>query len=171
MRTWRAIHHYYLMCCSRGVFPTIRLNEVHDLLADWLTEVCSTVAVEPRLVPLSGEMFAAASTITALEAHTSARARGLWTRAQVTFFDVRVIHPDAKSYVERDIDGLLVHKEQVKMKEYGERIMNVDSGTFCPCLHHFWFVCTGVHPPFKMPMRRHGQGRDKPLLLYRLLCP
>ena len=44
----------HAMCCSRRSFPTIRHNEVRDLLADWLTEVCSAVAVEPQLAPLSG---------------------------------------------------------------------------------------------------------------------
>ena len=91
----------HAMCCPRGGFPTIRHNEVRDLMADWLTEVCSAVAVEPQLAPLSGEVFVAASTNTAPDARTDIRARGFWTRAQDAFFDVRVFHPEASSGTSR----------------------------------------------------------------------
>ena len=66
----------HAMCCSCGGFPTIRHKEVRDLLAEWLTEVCSTVAVEPQLAPLSGEVFVASFTNTAPDAHTDVRPRG-----------------------------------------------------------------------------------------------
>ena len=94
---WRAIHHYPCHVLLTRGFPSIRHNEVRDLLADWLTEVCSAIAVEPQLAPLSGEVFAAASTNTAPGARTDIRARGFWARAQDAFFDVRVFHPKAKS--------------------------------------------------------------------------
>ena len=42
------------MICSTGGFPH---NEVCDLTAQLLTEVCSSVSVEPPLQPLSGETF------------------------------------------------------------------------------------------------------------------
>ena len=38
----------HALSCSTGGFPTIRHNEVRDLLASLLTEVCRDVAVEPR---------------------------------------------------------------------------------------------------------------------------
>ena len=37
-----------------------------------------------------------------------------------------VFHAQTKSCVEWDIDALLVHHEQVKKREYGERTVNVD---------------------------------------------
>ena len=43
------------MMCSKGGFPTIRHNEVRDLTADLLTEVCYDVEVEPKLQELTGE--------------------------------------------------------------------------------------------------------------------
>ena len=43
----------HAMLCSRRGFPNIHHNEVRELLADWLTGVCSVVAVAPQLAPLS----------------------------------------------------------------------------------------------------------------------
>ena len=48
--------------CSKGAFPIIRHNRIRDLLADFLTEVCPCVSVEPVLQPLSGEQFQLPST-------------------------------------------------------------------------------------------------------------
>ncbi len=39
-----------------GGFPTLRYNELRDMTASLLTEVCSNVATEPHLQPLSGEV-------------------------------------------------------------------------------------------------------------------
>ena len=86
------------MSCPTGGFPTIRHNEVRDIVADLLTEFCSHVAIEPQLAPISGEVFVSASTNTAHDARADIRAQGLWTRAQNAFLDVRVFHPDAPSY-------------------------------------------------------------------------
>ena len=54
------------MCCPRGGLPTLRHNEVRDVIAELLKEVCSGVTIEPILLPLSGEDFQSASTITSL---------------------------------------------------------------------------------------------------------
>ena len=39
----------------KGGFPTSRHNEVRDITADLLSEICSDVAVEPHFYSLSGE--------------------------------------------------------------------------------------------------------------------
>ena len=122
------------MSCPTGEFPTIRHNEVRDILADLLTEVCVDVAVEPVLAPLSGEVFVAASTNTADDARADIRARGLWTRAQNAYMDVRIFHPDAPSYAAKPLEKLLAEHERRKKSEYAERIINVDRGTFTPLI-------------------------------------
>ena len=38
-------------------FPSIRHNEIRDLTANLLTEVCNDVCIEPDLQPLSGEVL------------------------------------------------------------------------------------------------------------------
>ena len=101
-------------------------------MADLLTEVCSDVAVEPVLAPITGEVFLSASTNTANDARADVRARGFWTRAQNAFFDVRVFHPDAVSYKSKPVSDLLKQHERCKESEYAERINNVDRGSFTP---------------------------------------
>ena len=45
------------MICPTSGFPTIRHNEICDLTASLLTEVCHNVSVEPALQLLNGENF------------------------------------------------------------------------------------------------------------------
>ena len=124
----------HAMSCPLGGFPTIRHNEVRDMLADLVTEVCADVAVEPLLAPITGERFLSASTNTATDARADIRARGFWTRAQAAYFDVRVIHPGAASYRQQSIAQLLEQHERRKRSEYSERVINVDRGTFTPLI-------------------------------------
>ena len=64
--------------CSKGGFPTIRHNEVRDLTADLLTEVCYDVEVEPKLQELTGEHMHLRSANTEDGARLDVRARGFW---------------------------------------------------------------------------------------------
>ena len=45
----------HALSCSRGGFPTLRHNEIRDITASYLSEIRSTVTVEPHLQPLTGE--------------------------------------------------------------------------------------------------------------------
>ena len=45
------------MTCHLGGFLTVRHNDIRDLTASLLTEVCYNVATEPQLQPLNGETF------------------------------------------------------------------------------------------------------------------
>ena len=47
----------HALSCPKGGFLSIRHNEVRDLTADLLTEVCHDVEVEPHLQPLNTETF------------------------------------------------------------------------------------------------------------------
>ena len=47
----------HAMTCNLGGFPTICHNEIRDLTASLLSEVCHNVAIEPHLQPLNGEGF------------------------------------------------------------------------------------------------------------------
>ena len=79
-------------------FPTVRHNEIRDLIAELLTEVCHNVAVEPTLLPLSGEAFTGLSTNTSENARADVRAAGFWTRGKDAYFDMKVFYPDAPLY-------------------------------------------------------------------------
>ena len=43
----------HALSCPHGVFPTLTHNEIMDLTAQLLFEVCSNVIIEPSLQPLS----------------------------------------------------------------------------------------------------------------------
>ena len=45
----------HLLSCPTGGFPSIRHNELRDITATLLSEICSNVSIEPRLQPLTGE--------------------------------------------------------------------------------------------------------------------
>ena len=45
------------MNCPCGGFPSIRHNELRDITASLLTEVCHAVGTEPCLQPLSGKQL------------------------------------------------------------------------------------------------------------------
>ena len=68
----------HAMTCSFGGFPTIRHNELRDIIAEQISEVCHNVAVEPLLQPLDGETFKAKSTATSQEGRSDVRAAGFW---------------------------------------------------------------------------------------------
>ena len=45
--------------CPLDGFPSIRHNEIRDLTANLMTEVCHNVSIEPHLQPITGETFPA----------------------------------------------------------------------------------------------------------------
>ena len=47
----------HVLSCARGGYPSIRNNEIRDLTAHLLTEVCHCVSTEPTLQPITGEVF------------------------------------------------------------------------------------------------------------------
>ena len=50
----------HALSCARGVFPQIRHNEIRDLTANLLTEVCNDVHIESDLQPvLPGQLSGA----------------------------------------------------------------------------------------------------------------
>ena len=122
----------HTMVCHMGGFPMIRHNEISDLTASLLTEVCSNVAIEPHLQPLSGETFRLASTNTDDGARLDVRARGYWNARQDTFFDVRVFHPNAPSNRSRSLPAIYKKHEDEKKRAYGQRVLEIEHAVFTP---------------------------------------
>ena len=66
------------LICRRGGYPTLRHNEVRDLVASFLSEVCPKVSTEPQLQPLTGEQLnTAANTEEAARLDVKARGFGV----------------------------------------------------------------------------------------------
>ena len=120
-----------LSCPKRG-FPIIRHNEIRDLTAILMTEVCHDVCVEPTLQPITGEVF---SNITAnLDdgARLDIAANGFWGgRHERAFFDVRVFNPHAPSN-RQPLPACYRKHENQKKRVYEQRVREVERGSFTP---------------------------------------
>ena len=76
----------HTMDLPRGRCPTIRHNEIRDITASLVTEVCNNVVTEPSLQPLSGENMTAHSENIDDGACVDIHARGFWNMPQDAFF-------------------------------------------------------------------------------------
>jgi hypothetical protein len=128
--------------CHLGGFINKRHDEIRNIIAADMNEVLHDVEVEPRLKPLNSmDILEKRSAITDSEARSDIRARGFWCDQQDAFFDIRVFYPNATSYISRDIHSLYRCFEQVKKNQYGERILQVDQGSFTPLI---FSTCGGM---------------------------
>ena len=69
--------------CSKGGFPSLRHNEVRDLTATMMSEVCSNVSTEPHLQPLTGEALCFKTANSESNARLDIAANGFWGRWKV----------------------------------------------------------------------------------------
>ena len=139
------------MTCSHGGL-TITRHDICNITANWLSEVCRNVEREPLLLPLTGENIVPLSANRRDDASADIRAIGFWRRQQSAFFDIRVFHPNAQSYRHSSISSLYRQHEQAKNREYGDRIREVENGSFTPLV----FATTG------------GMGQEATLFYKRL---
>jgi hypothetical protein len=119
--------------CHLGGFINQRHDEVRNLLNQKLCEVLRDVEREPRLKPLAPtDVFNSRTVIIDQDARSDIRARGFWSDQMDAFFDVRVFYPNASSYLNRDLRSIYASIEKQKKNQYGERITNIDHGSFTP---------------------------------------
>ena len=118
--------------CKKGGFIIQRHNELRDLTADLLDEVCNDVAIEPPLETLTGETFKYKTANVADDARLDVSARGFWLRGQRAFFDVKVFNPNARRYLNQTPCQAYHANEQDKKRNYNERILEVENGSFTP---------------------------------------
>ena len=111
----------------------LRHNEVRDLLGEVLEDTCVNVCLEPALKPLEGEKLSPSANSTE-NARVDIQAGGFWgaSRHERAYFDVRVFYPHACSHCHRSLPQIYRSQEMEKRRQYQERILNVDGGTFTP---------------------------------------
>ena len=90
----------------------MRHNNLRDLNITMQKEVCRDVVSEPSLLPITDQEIEGTS---ADRAAPDISSRGLWSTFERTFFDVRVLHPNAPSYRSSDLTSLYRNHEQEKM--------------------------------------------------------
>ena len=149
--------------CQRGGFVIIRHNEVRDLTAELLAEVCNDVATEPSLTPLSGEEFTSRTTSREDDARCDVAARGFWVRGSKAFLDIRVFNPMARSYANQPLATTYNSLERAKKAKYNERILNIEHGTFTPLvLSCFGGMGTEASRFFNRLGLKVAEKRDEP---------
>ena len=92
----------------------IRHNEIRDLTANLLTEVCSSVCVESEVQPLSGEALDGRTANREEGACLDIAANGLWGgRYERCYMDVRIFNPHAPTNANMSISNCYESHERV----------------------------------------------------------
>ena len=130
----------HALSCAKGGFPSIRHNEIRDLTANLLTEVCSEVCIEPHLQPTTPDQLSGATANSQEGARLDVSANGVWGgRFQKTYFDVRVFNPHAPSNKNQTPSTCYRKHEREKKRAYDQRIREVEHSSFTPLV----FSATG----------------------------
>ena len=121
----------HALSCKKGGFVSLRHNEIRDITSKLLEEVCIDVRKEPLLQELNNEDLPRQANVSR-EARLDISALNFWTAGQRAFFDVRVFNPFARRYSNTKIENCLLSNEREKKRQYCERILQVENGTFSP---------------------------------------
>ena len=122
----------HALSCKKGGFVTLRHNELRDITAKLLDEVCVDVKREPRLIALNGEQMRYKTANRSDEARLDISATGFWTPGQRAFFDVRVFDLNAQRYENLELNKCFLYNEAEKKRHYNDRVNDVENGTFTP---------------------------------------
>ena len=89
----------HVLSCPKGGLPSLNHNEIRDLTATLLTEVCSQVCTEPELQPVNNSNdFHLSASNTQEGAHLDITMNGFrGGRSERHFVGVRVFNPLAPS--------------------------------------------------------------------------
>ena len=122
----------HALSCKKGGMVTLRHNELRDITASLLKEICHDVRTEPQLMEVNGEVFAQRTANTRPEARLDISALGFWTPDQRAFFDIRVFNLHAQRYRCLELKRCFERNEKEKKRHYNERVLQVENGTFTP---------------------------------------
>ena len=123
----------HALSCAKGGFPSIRHNEICNLTATLLTEVCHDVCIEPGLQPVPSDTLTGATANHQDGARLDIAANGFWGGTyKRTFFDVRVFNPHAPSNRHTSLSSCYRKHEQTKKQMYEQRCREVEHASFTP---------------------------------------
>ena len=118
----------------------MRHNEIRDLTASLLTEVCHDVSIEPGLQTITDEIFHGSSTNTQNGARLDVAMSGFWgSRYEKSFCDVKVFNPHAPSNRNSPLATSYRRHERLKKNAYEQRVREVEHASFTPLI----FSATG----------------------------
>ena len=114
------------LSCAKGGFPSIRHNEIRDLTATLLTEVCNDVCIETELQPVTDEELTGSTANSQAGARLDIAANCVWGGTfERTFFNVRVFNPHAPSNRHTNLQSVYRKHEQIKKRAYGQNLVEV----------------------------------------------
>ena len=117
----------------KGGFLSIRHNELRDMTATLLREVCNDVHIELELQPVTNEELTGSSANSQAGARLDIAANGVWgSTFERTYFDVRVFDPHAPSNRHSNLQAVYKKHEEIKKRAYEQRIREVEHATFTP---------------------------------------
>ena len=122
----------HVLICKHGGYVIMRHNALRDTEAKIMEQVCSDVRVEPALLETDGP-----------NVRPDVSARGVWSRYERTFFDVKVMHPTANSHMRKPLANLYKEGEAEKKRKFNDHIINVEKASFTPLV----FLTTGGMSP------------------------
>ena len=122
----------HALSCKKGGFVSQRHDNVKDLFTGLLDKCCTNVESEPHLMDLEGETFRLRTANTAPGARLDIKARNFWRQGQDAYFDIRVTHVNALSQKDLTTDSIFKRQENEKKREYSQRVLDVERGTFTP---------------------------------------
>ena len=106
----------HALSCAKGGFPILRHNEIRDITADLLTEVCHDVRVEPQ----DG-------------ARLDVAMNGFWGgRHERTFCDVRIFNPHAPTNRNTNLAACYRRHERLKKNFYEQRVLEIEHASLTP---------------------------------------
>ena len=119
-----------LLDCKKGGLVTRRHNEVRDTLGDLSSIVYKDIIREPAIQEAC-EVADEPSLVADLGV------RGVWQPQTQALFDIRVIHRDAPSHINRSVAAILASAEAEKKKKYNDAA-NARRASFTP-FDDSWF--------------------------------
>ena len=124
----------HALSCARGAFPSIRHNEIRDLTANLLTEVCNDVRIEPDLQPVLSDQLSGATANSQDGARLDLSANGVWGGRYEKTFDLRVFNPHAPSNKNLTPPACYRKHEKEKKRAYEQRVREVEHSSFTPLI-------------------------------------
>ena len=111
----------------------MRHNEIRDITAEVLPEVCHGVGKEPHLQPVTEELLSHRTANREDGARLDIVAEDFWGRDRTrAFFDVRVFNALAQTYQNTSMAQCYRRNELEKRRAYDERIREIEHGSFSP---------------------------------------
>ena len=83
-------------------------------------------------------MFNLRTANTSEEARLDIKASGFWQHGQTAFFDVRVTHVNSMTNTNHNTKTVFREHEQAKKREYMQRVLEIEHGTFTPLIMVAW---------------------------------